>query len=180
MRTKKRIAKTVLIVFIAGVVIQLLFDPLSDFIRLSESLQARISLPGVRKKWESWEIAHYTFDIQGYVPLICIFGGNIEVKDGKVIQVGPRSDTQLSPGLIALSHPPLCNYQTYTMPLLFDEIDRKLRESPFSISQISFDLKYGFVSKFGFGSCGGRGLLNSTVSDCAGGFKIENFRVLDN
>ena len=183
---KKRIVTTVLILLLAVSIFQILFDPLSSFMHFSESLQARIVLPHARQKWESHEITHYKFDIRGGASLVCIFGGNIEVKDGKVVHTGPRSDagTEQNPFLDAgFSNseylPAICNYKNYTMPLFFDELERWLHNSPFSINQISFDPEYGFVSHFGFGNCGGRGLLNPIVSDCAGGFSIENFQVLD-
>ena len=186
MRTKKRIVVTVLILLLAGSVFQILFDPLSTLLQLSENVEARLGLPNARKKWESQSVTHYKFDIQGYVPLVCMFGGNIEVKDGAVIQTGPRSDagTEQNPFLDAgfsnsENLPPICNYKNYTMPLFFDELERWLHDSPFSITQISFDPEYGFISSFGFGNCGGRGLLNPIVSDCAGGFTIENFQALD-
>ena len=172
MRAKKRIAKAVLVIFLAGLVTQILFDPLSSFSRLCESLQARIGLPNARSKWDSQGVTHYKFDIQGYVPLGCMFSGNIEVKDGVVIHTGPRSDGQLTPYLTAIKDSSLCNYETYTVTFFFDELERWLRESPLSVSQISFNPEYGFISRFGFGNCGGRGLLNPIISDCAGGFTI--------
>ena len=179
MHTGKRIIKTVLIILLAGIVLQILFDPLSGFSSLSENLQARIGLPFAHRKWESQGITHYSFDIQGSVPLVCMFGGNIEVQDGVIIRTSVRSDGQLSPALTAIKDPPLCNYQIYTIPLLFDELERSLHESPLSVSQISFDPKYGFITRLGFGNCGGRGLLSPIVSDCHAGFTIENFQVLD-
>jgi len=179
MRAKKKFVKAALVFILAGFVIQILFDPLSSFVDLGENLQARIGLPAARKKWESQKVTYYKFDIQGYVPFVCMFGGNIEVRDGIVIHTGPRSDDRLTPNLTILKEPPLCNYQIYTMPQLFDELERWLRETPFSVSEVSFDPEYGFVSGFGFGNCGGRGLLNPIVSDCAGGFTIENFQVVD-
>jgi len=179
MRTKRRFAKPVLIIILVGVVVQILFDPLSDFIRLGENLQARIGLPAARRKWAAQDITHYSFDIQGYIPLVCMFGGSIEVKDGVVVHTGPRSDGRLTPGLAGVEGPPLCNYKNYTVPLFFDELERWLRESPLSVSEISFDSKYGFISSFHFGSSGGQGLLSPRVSDCCGGFSIENFQVLD-
>ena len=169
-----------------GIVIQILFDPLSGLLSLGEGLQARIGLPGARRKWEAQGVQHYTFDIQGYVPLVCTFGGNVEVEDGIVVHTGPRSDAGanlnrfLDPGFLALEDYPICNYKNYTMPILFDEIEQWTHESPFSITQISFDSKYGFISSFGFGNCGGQGLLSPRVSDCPGGFTIENFQILDN
>lgn len=48
MQGKKRIAKVILIVLMTGFVIQILFDPLSSFLQLSENLQARVALPVAR------------------------------------------------------------------------------------------------------------------------------------
>lgn len=178
-RTKKRIVKAVLIFILAGSAIQILFDPLSLFLQFGETLEARFGLPTARRKWESQKITHYAFDIQGSVPLVCVFGGNIEVKDGNVIHTGPRSDARLTPPLTAVKNPSLCNYPIYTMPQLFDELDKWLRKSPLSVSEIAFDVKYGFISSLRIGSSGGQGLLSPRVSDCCSGFSIENFQVLD-
>lgn len=179
----KRIPRWIWVVILLVVLFQFLFDPLSDLLYLGERLQARIYLPTARAKWEAQGINHYRFDIRGYSPLVCIFGGGIEVKDGQVI-ASPRSDAGdpdvlLFPGFSGITEPPICNYHSYTMPLLFDEIERWLQDSPNLITQISFDPQYGFVSSFGFGNPGGRGLLNPIISDCCGGFTIENFQILD-
>ncbi len=176
---KKRNDRKVWIILIIGLVIEILFDPLSSLAGLSESLEARVGLPLARARWNSQGIVHYKFDIRGSVPLVCMFGGNVEVRDDTVIHTGQRSDAQLAPGFKDVKFPPICNHRIYTMPLLFDEIERWLRESPSSVSRISFDLKYGFVSGFYFGSSGGWGLLSPAISDCCGGFRIENFQVLD-
>jgi len=171
--------KAVLIFILVGSAIQILFDPLSLFLLFGENLQARLGLPAARRKWESQDITHYAFDIQGFVPLTCMFGGNIEVKDGLVIRTGPRSDVRLTPPLTAVKDYALCDYQTYTMPQLFDELERRLRESPLSVSEISFDVKYGFISSLRIGSPDRQGLLSPRVSDCCSGFSIENFQVLE-
>jgi hypothetical protein len=184
MHKVKRIPRGIWVAILLIIIFQVLFDPLSTVEHLGERLQARIYLPAAREKWESQGISHYIFDIQGYVPLLCMFGGRIEVKD-RVVIPGLISDVDtdpiagLSPGFSGLKNPPLCNDQNYTMPLLFDEIERWLKDSPLSITQISFDPQYGFISSFKFGNPGGRGLLNPIVSDCCGGFAIENFQVLD-
>jgi len=179
LHTKKRIVKAVLIIILVGAAIQILFDPLSLYLQIGENLQARLGLPAARRKWESQNITHYTFDIQGSVPLTCMFGGNIEVEDGLVVRTGPRSDARLTPPLSAVKDYALCDYRTYTMPELFDELERRLRESPLSVSEISFDLKYGFISGLRIGSPDGHGLLSPRVSDCCSGFSIENFQVLE-
>ena len=183
MKSRRRISKKVGgLLLLAGLVIEVLFDPVSHLVDLSENIQARVSLPGARTRWDAQKINHYKFDISGSIPLVCSFNGNIEVRDGKVVNAGKRSDADsdvffLSDGEANL--PPLCDYHTYTMPLLFDELQRWSQESPSSITRISFDSKYGFISDFGFGFSGGRGLLSPRISDCCGGFKIENFEVLD-
>ena len=183
MHKLKRIPRGICAAILLVILFQVLLDPLSSILYLGERLQARIYLPSAREKWESQGISHYRFDIQGYIPLVCMFGGGIEVKDGLVIP-DQRSDADdpdalLAPGFSGIEDPPLCNAQSYTMPQLFDEIERWLKDSPLSITQISFDPQYGFISSFKFGNPGGRGLLNPIVSDCFGGFTIENFQVLD-
>ena len=180
----KRIPRKIWVAVLIAIIFQLVFDPLSSVQSLGEYFQARIFLPAAREKWKSQNITHYRFDIQGYFPLLCMFGGMIEVKDGVVIP-GLINDIDmdpimgLSPGFSGLENPPLCNDQNYTMPLLFDEIEFWMKDSPLSITQISFDPQYGFISSFKFGNPGGRGLLNPMVSDCCGGFTIEKFQVLD-
>ena len=164
------------------VVVQILFDPLADLQHLKERLQAQMFLPAARQKWETKGITHYQFDIRGSVPLVCIFGGGIEVRDGLVIP-GPRSDaakfnSMLSPGLSKAEDPPLCNDQNYTMPGLLDLVEVWLAQSTSSITEVSFDPEYGFISSFSFGDPGGKGLFSPTVSECCGGFIIENFLVL--
>jgi len=183
MTRKKRIIKWAVIVVISMLAVQILFDPLSSLLAVGERMQARLYLPAAREKWEAQDIRHYRFDIQGYFPLVCMFGGGIAVKDGVVIP-GPRSDagdpgTFLSPGLSSLEEPALCDYRNYTVPLLFDEIERWLQDSPTSITQIDFDPQYGFIASFKFGNPGGQGLLSPIIFDCCGGFTIENFQVLD-
>lgn len=182
MNIKKRTLWTLGGIFLFIVVIQVLFDPLSDLQHRAERRQARLYLPTVRQKWEAQGITHYRFDIRGYVPLACMFGGGIEVKDGEVIP-GEGSDagepgTMLYPGFAEMDNLPLCNSQNYSMPGLITLIENWLEESPSSITEISFDLQYGFISSFSFGSPGGNGLLSPTISDCCGGFTIENFQVL--
>jgi hypothetical protein len=183
----KRISKKVWLILLLGLMIEVLFDPLSRILNFSENIQARVGLPHARAKWDAQKVNHYKFDIRGFIPLQCFFSGNIEVKEGKVVSTEMRSEadkdpfvglgTMLSEG--SANSPFLCNYHNYTVPHLFDELQRWSQESPSYITRISFDSKYGFISDFGFGFSGGRGLLSPEISDCCGGFTIENFEVLD-
>ena len=144
MKPKKRINKTVWIALIVVAAIQLLFDPLSSLMRFSESVQARIGLPYARRKWDAQGITHYKFDIRGYVPLVCIIGGSVEVKDGVVVHTGPSTDAltrgepDLDLGFGSTASLPLCDYRNYTIPIFFDMVEQYSR----SITQISFDPTY--------------------------------------
>lgn len=165
--------------------VQILFDPLSSILYFSQGVKAKLFLSQARQKWETQNITHYKFDIKGGVPLVCFFGGNIEVKDGTVIRRGPSSDAGmpsnpfLDAGFVKMEDPVLCNYMNYTIPLLFDMVQQWTKGKPFYVTQISFDPKYGFISGFSFGNSGGNGLLSPGISDCCGGFSIRNFQVLD-
>lgn len=165
------------------VLIQALFDPLTELQHLAERLQARLDLPAASQKWKAKGITHYRFDIRGSVPLVCIFGGGIEVRDGMTTPEPPSNEGEpgamLFPGFSRAKDPPLCNNQNYTMPGLFKVVEDWLAQSPASINEISFDPEYGFISSFSFGTPGGNGLLSPTISDCCGFFTIENFQVLD-
>jgi len=184
MNVIKRINKKVWIALAIVIAIQLLFDPLTPIVHFGQGVKAKLFMLSVRQKWESQNISHYKFDIKVYMPLACIVGGSVEVKDGVVIRTGPSSDAGtepvplLDPGFTALENIFFCNYRNYTIPGLFNEVERWIKLYP-SIRHISFDSKYGFISSFSFGSSGGNGLLSPTVSDCCGGFSIQNFQVLD-
>lgn len=166
------------------IVIQILIDPLSPILHFSQGVKAQLLMPSARQKWESQNISHYKFDMNAYMPLACIVGGSVEVKDGVVIRTGPSSDagtehnSLLDPSFTVVGGFFLCDYKNYTIPVFFNEVERWVKLYP-SIRHVSFDSKYGFISSFGFGDSGGIGLLSPRVSDCCGGFSIRNFQVLD-
>ena len=131
-RTVRRIGGIILLLILA----QVLFDPLSELQHLAARQQARSHLPTARQKWEAQGITHYRFDLRGYVPLTCMFGGGIEVRDGMII-TGEGSDvgqpgTMLYSGFSDMDAPPLCNAQNYTMPGFFVLLEDWLAESPSS------------------------------------------------
>jgi hypothetical protein len=176
------------ITLIIGLVIQILFDPLSSIIHLSETVETRIGLPLARNRWNTQKIAHYRFDVYMWSQNgPCVWTGNLEVKDQVVITAGRRSDW---PGPYGDPYPELptfepgpdteflCNYHNFTMPKLFDELERSL-EASYPVSQISFDRRYGFISEVQFGNPGERGLLSAKIADCCYGFRLEKFEVLE-
>jgi len=182
MDAKKRIRRKVWTILLIGLVIEIVFDPLSSLVDLSENIQARIGLPSARTRWDAQKINHYKFDIQGFVPFYCTINGSIEVKDGKVMGTGSRSDVDVDVFFLpdgGGNTPFLCDYHNYIVPSLFDELQRGLRDPPSSITRISFDRSHGFISYLRFGSPGGWGLLSPKISDCCSWFTIENFQILD-
>lgn len=188
MSPKKRIWMMVRAILIVVLITQILFDPMSNIKRLIEYHQARIGLPYAREQWNSQGITHYKFDVTVSTAHLCIWGANIEVKNGVVIDTGKISDPSywdfpMGSPKMSDQFPPevifLCDYRNYTMPALFEYLERQLQKSYLSVTRISFDKKYGFITGYGFGSSGERGLLSPRIYDCCGGFNIFNFQVLD-
>ena len=177
---KKWIKKTIWIVLLAGLVIEILFDPITNLLQWGRSVQARAILPSAHRKWDSQGITNYSFHIQGAIQNTCLFGGSVEVKDGQVIHTSVDHSTDLDLGFSRRDDPPLCNYRNYTMPGLFDEIQRSVDQWPSSTAHISFDREYGFISHYRFSSCGSHGLLSVRLFDCSGGFTVTKFQALDN
>jgi hypothetical protein len=92
MVTKKRINKKVWLILGTVLILQVLFDPLSGMLRWGENMQARIGLPIARQRWDSQKIEHYSFDVTVSTPHLCIWGANIEVRNGTVIDFGKIKD----------------------------------------------------------------------------------------
>jgi hypothetical protein len=192
MKPMSHISKKVWGVLAVLLVIQILFDPLTGILRLGEQLQARFGLPQARSKWESQGITHYKFDVSGGFAMGCLFSGNVEVKDGVMIRTGRRSDFGTNNDFYDQSFWTsedgfsICDPKIYTVPLLFEAVECLSKNTPvffaglsIVITDISFDPKYGYISQFHYGNCGGNGLISPRISDCSGGFGIENFQVLD-
>jgi len=181
MNIPKKIKKTAWIVLVVILMIEVLFDPLSSLIYWSENVQGRVGLPVARRKWESLGITHYQYDVRGYVPNVCIVGGSVEVENGVVIHTGPSTDAikrgepDLDLGFWYTGNLPLCNYKNYTIPAFFDIAEQYSSY----ITQISFDPKYGFVTRLRVGSPGRHGLFSMRLFDSYSTFRVFNFVILD-
>ena len=187
MNLLKRNKKNVWVVLIIFMVIQVLFDPLTPILNLSQSAKARLLLPLARQNWESQAVTHYSYDVYAFSQL-CFLGANIEVDDGAVVHAGPvkkpdpgdmiQGVLQQNPGF-----PPdtwfLCDYKNYTVPDLFDHLEKIVQITRSTGTSISFDNKYGFISKFRLDWSRGHGLLRPRISSCCYGFRIWNFQVLE-
>ena len=171
------------IVLCIGILLQVLYDPISSVRHSLKVASVRAELPQAREKWNSLHITDYKFQIQGDGRSICMPYANIEVHGDKVVKVETINPIGiLSPDYWA--DPAwgdevfLCSYLHYTMPQIFDLVAITLRNFPSSITQAEFDLQYGFVSRFRFGIYVGDGLLRPRIDNCCNEFKITEFHPL--
>jgi len=178
-----------IVVVLAGILIQILFDPISSARHSLLISSVRSELPQARAKWESMGIDDYTFEIQGVASLICQPSAIVEVRNGVVVKVGKKDF--LSADSPTQNLPPekwadpdwgeevfLCSYYHFTMPQIFDLLEVILQNYPSSIMQAEFDPEYGFVTDFKYGLYVGYGLLRPRVSECCSNFSIRNFQPL--
>ena len=186
MKILKRINKTVWVILVILLVIQVLFDPLSPILNFSQSVKAKLLLPVARQKWESQNITHYSFDVYANTQ-ICFLGANIEVDDGVVVHAGPVLKPDPWDMIQGVSQNPgrstemwfLCDYQNYTVPNLFNYLEKQVQIARSTGTSITFDNKYGFVSSFRLDWSSGHGLLGPKISSCCSGFRIWNFQIVD-
>jgi len=177
------------LLLVTGILVQVLYDPVSSVKHSLLVSRAHTDLPQARARWESLGIADYSFEIQGSAPMICQPSAIIEVGNKVVIKVETKNFLpEDSPARLL---PPekwadpdwgdevfLCSYFHFTMPQFFDLVDDTLRNFPSSIMNLDFDPQYGYVSQFKFGTYVGYGLARPRLSNCCNTFEIRNFRVL--
>ena len=177
-----RTTKLAGIILLLGILIEVLYDPISSAKHTLNVSRVQNQLPQERAKWEASGIKDYTFEIKGNGRSICKPSAVIEVKNDIVVKVVTKdSPTQaLSPDKWADEgwgdEVFLCNYAHFTMTHIFDLVDSTLEDFPSSIMQADFDPQYGFLTDFSFGIYVGYGLLRPQVSDCCNVLTIKNFR----
>ncbi len=185
MRRSRRIALTVGSLLLIGILIQVLFDPISSVRHDWEISRVRAEFPNAHAKWDSQKITDYTFEIKTLEPFVCQPHAMIEVKNDVVARV----ETISNAGLQLL--PPyqwadadwgnevfLCDYANFTMTQIFSLLDSALHNDSSVILQADFDPEYGFVARYSYGLFVGHGLLSPKISECCGGFSISNFEPL--
>ncbi|MBI5822756.1 MAG: hypothetical protein HZB18_01920 [Chloroflexi bacterium] len=185
--SKPRIAKITAILLLLGILIQILYDPISSARHSLEISSVRNQLPQARTKWEGFGISDYTFEIIGDARSICQPSARIEVQNDAVAKVEMMDFTSegTTPQLLSpdrWADPDwgneifLCNYNQFTMTSIFELIEQTLQNFPSSIIQTDFDPEYGFVTYFRYGIYTGHGWLRPQVSDCCNVFRIQNFQ----
>ena len=172
-----------------GILIQVLYDPISSVRHSLMVSNVRVELPQARAKWDAAGITDYTFEIQGDARSICQPSAMIEVMNNSVVKVEAK-DFMSDDSPVQLLPPEqwadpdwgeevfLCSYFHFTMPQFFELVEQTLQSYPTSIMQAEFDEEHGFVSDFSFGIYVGYGLLRPGISNCCNEFQIRNFQVL--
>ena len=173
-----------------GILIQVLYDPISSIKHSRGIASTRAELPQARAKWDALGITDYTFEIQGDARSVCQPSAMIEVRNNSVVKVEAKD--YLSDDSPAQILPPeqwsdpdwgeevfLCSYFHFTMPQIFDLLDETLQNYPSSIMYAEFDPQYGFVVDFSFGIYVGYGLFRPKLSNCCNEFHIQNFQPLN-
>jgi Family of unknown function (DUF6174) len=186
-----RIIKIAALVLLIGILIQILYDPISSAKHALKVSSIQNQFPQERAKWEALGIKDYTFQIEGNGRSICQPSAIIEVENDQVIKVETKdfSKKDSTPQILASekwADPGwgdevfLCNYNHFTITKVFDLLDSTLQDFPSSITQADFDPEYGFLTNFNFGIYVGYGLLRPQISDCCNVFSIKKFRPLNN
>ena len=181
------IAKITATTLLVGILIQILYDPISSAKHALEVSSVRDQLPQARDKWDALEITDYTFEIIGDARSISLPSARIEVQNDAVVKVEMLDFTSENQTPQVLSPDQwadpdwgnevfLCNYNHFTIPQIFDLLEQTLQNFPSSILQAEFDPEYGFVTNFKYGIYTGYGLLRPQLSDCCNVFRIQNFQ----
>jgi len=177
---------SIIILFI-GILIQVLYDPVSSVRHSLLISNVRTELPATRAKWDSLRITDYTFEIQGDARSICQPSAIIEVRNDEVVKVETKDfaaadvPVQLLP-TDRWADPDwgeevfLCSYFHFTMPQIFTLVEVTLRNYPSSIVQVGFDPEYGYVTEFSYGIYAASGALSLRIDDCCNKFIIRNFQ----
>ena len=187
--SRLRIVGTIYItILLVGVLIQILYDPISSTRHALTVSRVRTELPQAHAKWDTKGVTDYSFELIGNARSICKPSAIVEVRRGEVVKVETKNFTEDSASqLLSMdkwADPDwgeevfLCSYFHFTMPQFFDLVDETLRNYPSSIMQAEFNPKYGFVSHFKFGIYVGYGLARPKLSNCCNEFEIHDFQVL--
>lgn len=179
---KPRSVSIVVIALLLGILIQVLYDPISSIQHSLNVVGIRNQLSQARAKWGALEITAYSFEIIGNARSICQPSARIEVQNDVVVKV---EIMDVTPQIL----PPdqwtdpdwgnevfLCNYNNFTLTKVFELVEQTLQNFPSSVLQAEFDDQYGFVTSFAYGIYTGKGLAQPQAGNCCNIFRIQNFR----
>lgn len=168
------------------VLAQVLYDPISSIQHSLLLHKVRREYPQARGKWDALKITDYTFEIHGNTPSICQPSAIIKVEHDTVVEVKTIHNnlaSTLSPDRWADSgwgdEVFLCNYAHFTMPRIFDLLERSLQNQPFTVIRAEFDPQYGFITNLRYGLYVDEGLLLPQIGDCCSDLWVEKFQPLN-
>ncbi|MBI3170181.1 MAG: hypothetical protein HYZ22_16985 [Chloroflexi bacterium] len=179
--SKTQLAIIAVAIVLLFALVQFLYDPISSVEHLLEVSHIHDQFPVARSQWDAAAIQDYSFEIRGSSQSICAVDALVEVQNNIVTEVTPLQNT--------FSLPPekwadpdwgnevfLCDYNHFTIPRIFDMVEKTLQNAPTSILEIEFDLRYGFVTDFRDGIFLGHGWLDPKIGAVYNEFQIRNFR----
>jgi len=167
-------------------IVELLFDPLSWLRNVDAAASIYADLLVARERWQSQEIAAYTIDAKGSVPLACLVNATLTVREGQLIAVEDHGGLlealagETAEGVSVEPEgwdTPLCSYKDWLVPEMYAQIERELNRIDWSQDrlEVSFDPEYGYVTEYRYDCCYRRGILSPVCSDCNVRFSFSNF-----
>lgn len=162
------------------ILVQISYDPLSVVQHSVKASSLKNQLAKARVQWDSEKVRHYSFTMRAKSQSICVIDALIEVQDDAVVKVHPLN--------AVLPLPPekwadpdwgneifLCDYNHFTIPRMFEMLEKTLRNSPLAILATEFDPQYGFITHFEDGIFPNNGWFDRRAKDIYNEFRIINF-----
>jgi hypothetical protein len=174
----------ILLLIVAGLVVQVLFDPLAGVFNEMRVLLYRQELPMAKARWEKAMLNDYQVDVRGSVPLNCVFAARLITRQGKLVEV-QRLDLQ--PGLTPVvlggsldTERPGCKIVDLTIPQVLNDLSELLQQTDPARTEINilFDPQFGYVKHYGVGILHSEGLFSPGIGDCCSSFDFANFQTL--
>lgn len=171
----------VILILAAGLVVEVLYDPLQWAINSTQIAWYRIELPLARRRWERAGITDYQVEVRGGPAMGCNIAARLTYHQGELVEAEGlplwpdfAPDYVLSP---TLSEQLGCELGEFAVPQVFDELEILLgRVHPASTQvKISFNWRYGYVTHYEVNDGYRLGLFTPGVGECCYHYDFENF-----
>ena len=179
----KTLLKILGLTFGVVLLLEILFDPLSFVGNIVKANQVRGDLPTARARWEARGITDYTIEVEGFVPLTCVYAASLTVKQGVLVNVLARSMPfdETAPWISVSQEKwddPQCSYTNLLIPEIFKRVEQDLKEiDPWDAElKVAFDPEYGFITHYELNYGYGHGLLSPAISECCTRYEFRNFQ----
>ena len=181
--TLKKWLKIIALILVTLVLIEMIFAPVSLFFNVIRVNRIRHKLPIARTLWESHEVSDYQIDIKGFVPLLCIYNGTLEVRNGKpssITSYEPLTDNNETIMSTNAWDNDRCEIADLVIPRMFEKVEMDLNSIDVMETElkVSFDAEYGFITRYENNYGYRRGVFNPVVGECCVWYAFEDFRPL--